>query len=356
MANSAWGVPIPEDKDYDQDSGSEYGSYESDSYSEDADDEYGELQMSSWGNQSTPTPQQTASFDVPITDWHKLMDPSVQIKAGEVGSGGLHRQGKNYKPVDEQAILNQRLKGTPVPSGSKSKKKGSKKKSGNGDPSVSSVPKKNKKKSTTLRPPSSSAVRSRLPLSNSVWGGSELASTPFWETSGSGASKYATNRTAATTSTQRQQQHPPSHTSKQHDSQRKSLPPHSNHRESKYQPSSAKVNQPTPVRSASKSFLGSASSKYANSSTTTSTSLSEKHKALPLLPSKEAILKLNIEITPGISAVLDIYETNDYKKLVRDFGEKHHLKISEEAENAFAEKISVLIKNVNRSVLNNDLD
>ncbi|CAO3618591.1 unnamed protein product [Cunninghamella echinulata] len=339
MANSAWGVPIPEDKDYDQDSGSEYDSYESGSYSEDEGEEYGELQMSSWGNQGT-SPQQTASFDVPITI----------VKAGEIGLGGLHCQGKNYKPVDEQAILNQRLKGTPVPGGMVILQH--------------SAPKKNKKKPATLRPPSSSAIQSRLPLSNSVWSGSELASTPFWETSGSGASKYATSRPAATTSTQQQQQRPP-HTFKQHAPQQQLLPQRSNHHEQRYQqqqrqsqqsqPSSARVSQPTPVQSTSKPFLGSASSKYANS-TTTSVPSPAQSQLLPLLPSKEAILKLNIEIIPGISAVLDIYETNDYKKLVRDFGEKHHLKISEEAESAFAEKIGVLVKNINKNVLINELD
>lgn len=333
MANSAWGVPIPEDN-----SGSEYDSYESDSYSDEEDNEYGDLQMSSWGSQQP----QTTTFDVPINDWHKLMDPTVKVKAGALGSGGLHRQGKNYKPVDEQEILAQRLKGTPLSSGSKKKKK-SKKKNGNGPssgkPTPSLTPKipKKKKKNSSNRPPSSSAVRSRIPLSESIWGKSELTSKPFWETTGSGASKYATRPTSTSNNNNNQ---PPS-SSKPQQQPRSS----SQLQQQQQQPQQ----QPEPQPSLSKPFLGSSASRYANpTNITPKAPVPQQSQLSSLIPPSETLLKLNIEITPGITAVLDIYETDDYRKLVKDFGAKHNLIISEQAEIAFAEKIKVMVMGVNQ--------
>ncbi|CAO3626826.1 unnamed protein product [Cunninghamella blakesleeana] len=334
MANSAWGVPIPEDN-----SGSEYDSYEFDSYSDEEDNEYGEVQMSSWGAQQP----QTATFDVPINNWHKLMDPTVKVKAGALGSGGLHCKGKNYKPVDEEEILAQRLKGTPI-SGGKKKSRGKKKSgsapvSGRPTPSIPKGPKKSKR-GPPARPPSSSSVRSRIPLSDSVWGNSELASTPFWERAGAGASRYATKPT----SNNNNQSRPPQ---PQQQSRSSSQPPPSVQQSQRQRPPPPQP--PAPQPSLSKPFLGSSASRYANPSTAAPKAHVPQHSQLsPSIPSSETLLKLNIEITPGITAVLDIYETDDYRKLVKEFGEKHHLIISEQAETAFAEKIKVMVMGVNQ--------
>ncbi|KAG0172498.1 hypothetical protein DFQ28_007483 [Apophysomyces sp. BC1034] len=65
-----------------------------------SDDEYGPI-ATAWGNQAGTT----AGIDA----WKTLADPNVKIKANGLGSGNLHRRGPNYKPIEEKAILDQRL-------------------------------------------------------------------------------------------------------------------------------------------------------------------------------------------------------------------------------------------------------
>ncbi|KAI7870480.1 hypothetical protein BDF14DRAFT_1774647 [Spinellus fusiger] len=54
--------------------------------------------MTAWGDQSDTTDK-----------WRSLSEPGSQVKSGQLGSGGLHRKGRNYIPVAENVILNQRL-------------------------------------------------------------------------------------------------------------------------------------------------------------------------------------------------------------------------------------------------------
>src|SRR6185312_17435536 len=54
----------------------------------------------------------TSSIDVDqkaisekLSAWHSLVDPDVENVRGGVGSGQLHRSGRNYIPVSEQEVL-----------------------------------------------------------------------------------------------------------------------------------------------------------------------------------------------------------------------------------------------------------
>lgn len=100
-------------------------------YSE-SEDEYAPLQMSAWGTQKV-TEEGKTEVNVSMDDWASLIDPSVKLKSNGIGTGQLHRQGKNFKPVDEQLILDRRL-GKPLPKGGLNGGK-KKKKSKSGQPS-----------------------------------------------------------------------------------------------------------------------------------------------------------------------------------------------------------------------------
>ncbi|KAG2224750.1 hypothetical protein INT45_009065 [Circinella minor] len=78
-----------------------------------SDDDYEPIAVTSWGDQTkkelelTVTKQKEEN-DVK-NDWNALLDPNAKVSETGLGSGGLHRQGKNYQPVDETLILQQRL-------------------------------------------------------------------------------------------------------------------------------------------------------------------------------------------------------------------------------------------------------
>ncbi|KAF7729565.1 hypothetical protein EC973_004240 [Apophysomyces ossiformis] len=161
---------------------------------DDDDDDYAPLQMTSWGNQASNnnnSSDNAPQINVTMGDWSSLIDPNVKVKAGGLGSGGLHRKGANYKPVDEVFILNQRLKNQPIPKGTGGKKKSKSKPS---TPKMAS-PKSNspKPKSSassyhpspkpSSQPPLRAPARPRPPQGGegSAWGSGQLASTPFWE-------------------------------------------------------------------------------------------------------------------------------------------------------------------------------
>lgn len=84
------------------------------SYS-DSDDDYEPLDLTVEGFHSTGT-----------QGWGTLLDPQIKIDAS---CGQLHRQGRNFRPIDEQLIVDRRL-GKPLPpgglNGPKKKKKRSK--------------------------------------------------------------------------------------------------------------------------------------------------------------------------------------------------------------------------------------
>ncbi|KAI8067049.1 hypothetical protein BC940DRAFT_301182 [Gongronella butleri] len=87
------------------------------------DEEYAPLTMTGWGQQAQAVVEEDNDPVDPdnIKGWSSLADPNKKLAPGQLGSGGLHRKGKNYIPVDESTILRQRLGQPPV---AKKKKQG----------------------------------------------------------------------------------------------------------------------------------------------------------------------------------------------------------------------------------------
>ena len=79
---------------------------------ESSDDEYAPIVATAWGDQAaTPTTtENNENKDSGPKSWNDLVDPTFKVQANGLGGGNLHRKGRNYKPVDEQTILNQRYK------------------------------------------------------------------------------------------------------------------------------------------------------------------------------------------------------------------------------------------------------
>ncbi|KAI9261540.1 hypothetical protein BDA99DRAFT_78906 [Phascolomyces articulosus] len=77
------------------------------------EDDYAPIAVSSWGDQAKKEdpPKEENKENEKKNDWRSLLDPNAEVAANGLGSGGLHRQGKNYRPVDETLILQQRLSG-----------------------------------------------------------------------------------------------------------------------------------------------------------------------------------------------------------------------------------------------------
>ncbi|KAF7724150.1 hypothetical protein EC973_001275 [Apophysomyces ossiformis] len=76
-------------------------------HTDDSDDDYATIVATSWGDQN-------AGYHVPndnVCAWHTLADPDAKIGPGGLGSGNLHRKGRNYIPVNEDIIIKQRTKG-----------------------------------------------------------------------------------------------------------------------------------------------------------------------------------------------------------------------------------------------------
>jgi hypothetical protein len=154
----------------------------------DSEDEYGPLQAT-WGSQTAES-----------AGWDSLKDPNAKPTQKGLGTGQLHRKGRNFKPIDEEVIISQRLQKN------SSKKKGSNSRSFSQDntsttstqnrrktslPSTSSPQKQQRAKnkqpsfstptSPPTRPSSSLAGRiSRPAKSNNAWS-RPLVDTPFWE-------------------------------------------------------------------------------------------------------------------------------------------------------------------------------
>lgn len=143
------------------------------------DDDYESVEIAAWGDNAKK--EESLS-------WNNLIDESVKVKAGGIGSGDLHRRGGNFKPLSEATILAQRLS-KPIP-GKKNPAK-----------PASTTVKKKKKKAVKPAPatttPSKFAVArkpyipapiyklpERKPAANappSTWGSTPLVETPFWE-------------------------------------------------------------------------------------------------------------------------------------------------------------------------------
>lgn len=150
----------------------------SDYSSDNSDDEYGPI-VGAWGDQKGSN---TTEDDTVLSGWHALADPNAKIGPKGLGSGGLHRQGKNYKPIEEEAILEQRKrtqvqgkkgskKGTSSSSrGGKSKKLPDKKTSSSRTrPSSRKETNAKKSPTTTIRSSRSKAPPNNAPSQWSQW-------------------------------------------------------------------------------------------------------------------------------------------------------------------------------------------
>ncbi|KAL0076749.1 hypothetical protein J3Q64DRAFT_1770551 [Phycomyces blakesleeanus] len=330
-------------------------------------------------------------------DWNSLMDPNVKIKASGIGSGNLHRKGANFKPVDEQMILNQRLgKGGPMPKSASSR--GGKKKRGGfsaGTSRPTPKPFSSKYKPYTPAPPSNVPSTTRRPppgSQNTAWGSGTLADTPFWEKAATPAAPAPPVAPAASaarpgygqsSSTSR---YAPQHAApaapavpapafQQGAAASKYAPTfQQGAAASKYapktvsEPAAAPVFQepayhhppptssPPPPAQASTSTSaynplfsqGAAASKYAPKPAAPPAPVAPVAPA-PLEyapePVEEApLFSFNIELAPGVYANLPVYPTADYLTLVDAFEKRHHLQINDDAKQAFASKIGELVE------------
>ncbi|KAI8393531.1 uncharacterized protein BYT42DRAFT_551374 [Radiomyces spectabilis] len=171
------------------------------SFASEYDDEYGPV-VSAWGDQAKSI---MSTDESESKRWDTLIDPSVKLGPAGIGTGNLHRKGRNYIPVDEKAILHQRLK-TPIPGSKKNKLIANavdKRTSSNPKPANkdfkhhSSTARSNSfapvTANTTTTPTSSSRIPPRRrPASqiNSAWADPKaLAIDPFWISSTSSTSE-----------------------------------------------------------------------------------------------------------------------------------------------------------------------
>lgn len=339
-----------------------YNDYSDEEYS---DDEYAPLELTSWGAQAVTGENGKTEVNVSMDGWQSLIDPSVKLKAGGVGSGQLHRKGGNFKPLDESYIIQQRL-GKPIP-----KAIGGGKKKKSGKPKGSAAPPPSRK---PLVPPSSSAYRApRRPITapgNNVWGAAELASTPFWEqsassaTSGTFASKYASPAPAAAPVQPQQRQPPPP--SQEHswgalDERAPAKPPVQQQQQQQ---------QPQAPSAFTHSATGSRASKYATPAASAPVQQPpqppqqyqqppppQQQQQLPpqqvYAPSstptiyhklEQPVLTINIEISQGITAKMLVYENDEPYDAVEQFEKNHHLTMDVTAKQRFAQQVHLLLQ------------
>ncbi|RCI00449.1 hypothetical protein CU097_006863 [Rhizopus azygosporus] len=166
----------------------------------DNEDDYGPV-ISAWGSQTT---------NDPTALWHTLADPDAKPGPKGIGSGNLHRRGKNYIPISEEQILAHRLhqgatKKKLTPNEPKIPKK--KKENTNCSPKkpLQAAPKPKSLETT----PSFTTLRPIKNEESNRW--KQLVETPFWEihenntntTSSSSSDRKETNgnspRSVATT-------------------------------------------------------------------------------------------------------------------------------------------------------------
>ncbi|KAG0940734.1 hypothetical protein G6F57_005560 [Rhizopus arrhizus] len=353
-------------------------------YSDESDDEYAPIQISGWGTQQTQ--EGTTEVTVSMEGWSSLVDPTVKMKAGGIGSGQLHRKGKNFKPVDEQLILDRRL-GKPLPKGGLNgeAKKKKKKKGKGGAPPQSKMPPPPKPSKTM--PPTFNRNRPPIKPGASAWSSNALVETPFWEKpNGSAASKWADPAPAAAPvsappvtqpsswSQQQQQQQqqqrtqpqqqwsqppqqqqwaqPPQQPQQQQWAQPQPQQQWSHPQPQQQQPQSmwAQPQQQQPHQQAHQQapgwphqpLLGTNASKYATPSAQTQ---SFAHPPQPAISQKSDIPKLTfkIELAPGVTANLPVYANDNPVDVVNEFEKKHHLVMSDAAKAKFAERVAMLL-------------
>ena len=351
------------------------------------------LAMSSWGEQTT-TKEGTTEYNVSAEGWAALIDPNFKVGPGGVGSGNLHRRGGNYKPVDEEHILNHRLKkGGPMPGTGKKKKRsrGGKSKSASSTPPSSRGGRGRGRggfpssSSSSSRSPISAPSRyGREPLSNNAWGAQQLTDKPFWEQpasaaapstdygSGASTSKYAPAGGAAASRYAPQQPQPPPPPQQQQWGQYQEQPQQQQQwnaqqnagsstsryaTESTQGSSTSRYATADAGSGASKWASGSSASKYATPVSTGSSADSiyaseEAKKSTPAqqqnapLSNSENILSINISFMPGVYATLNVPNQThiDYNKLVEDFVSHHRLQMVDEAKHSFTANVQKLVE------------
>ena len=374
MAHPSWNQqPLAQD-DYDDDDLSSY---------EDSEEEDLPLQISSWGTQKV-NDSGTTEVNLTMEGWKSLIDPNAKIGPNGIGTGNLHRRGANFKPVDEENILNHRLKKGPIqpkaPGAKKKKKKA---------PTPKPTPPPSARGrggygGRVPRPPPSTTRPPPSGMSATGWGAGKLAETPFWEqparaqqpppqqqpsnnwqapSSGAAASKYATGAAASKYAPQ-----PTPPTSTGSAASRYATPTGSS--ASKYAtPTTPQLSQPPSASSSTTSFsspaTGAAASKYATgaaaSKYATGAAASkyapqppqqQQQAPPPTIPpppppaplERKPILTFNIELVPGVSAPLNVYESSDPRDVVDTFEREHHLTMTPEAKQAFATHVAAFVQ------------
>lgn len=122
-----------------------YRTVNDDDYSD--EDDYEPIEIATCGDNNTKAEPPS---------WNNLIDSSVKIKAGGIGSGDLHRRGGNFKPLSEATILAQRLN-KPIPAKKGPKSSGPSKTSG-------AATRKKKKKGTSAKPVSHHISKPIIPV------------------------------------------------------------------------------------------------------------------------------------------------------------------------------------------------
>lgn len=171
----------------------------SSSSSSDEEEDYGPI-AGAWGDQKN---------DTSTADWSSLIDPNAKIGPNGLGTGGLHRKGRNYKPVDEKVILEQRLKSTSIKSAKK--KKSHERRKASSSTSDAGRPKAATQATSDKVPPKTTITRTVISSTVNVMPGHDRPSAPWhrdtvlgWDVTAdwnSPSPKPATPTTTTTTTT-----------------------------------------------------------------------------------------------------------------------------------------------------------
>lgn len=351
MAHPSWNQQTLAQDDYDDDDFSSY---------EDSEEEDLPLQISSWGTQKV-NDSGTTEVNLTMEGWKSLIDPNAKIGPNGIGTGNLHRRGANFKPVDEENILNHRLKKGPIQPKAPGSKKKKKKKAPTPRPTPTPPSRgRGGYAGRVPRPPPSTTRPPPSGMSGTGWGSGKLAETPFWEqpaqaqqpqqqpsnnwqspSSGAAASKYATG--AAASKYAPQQPTPPTSTGSS--ASRYATPP-TGSSASKYATPPQQLSQPPSASSSTTSFsspaTGAAASKYAPQPSQVPPTIPPP--PLPASLERKPILTFNIELVPGVSAPLNVYESSDPRDVVDTFEREHHLTMTPEAKQAFATHVAAFVQ------------
>ncbi|CEG75245.1 hypothetical protein RMATCC62417_10319 [Rhizopus microsporus] len=312
-------------------------------YSEtESDEEYAPLQIAGWGTQKI-NKEGTTEVSVSMDGWASLIDPTVQVKSNGIGTGQLHRQGRNFKPVDEQLILDRRL-GKPLPKGGLNGGK-KKKKSKSGQPQPQPPPPQ-QQQPRAPKPLKIAPNRGRPPIQpgSSAWATGKLVETPFWEQpNGTSASKYATPSAQPPQPQPQQQtpsqQPPQQQTWGQQPSQHQQFAQTWGQQPPQYQ-SQQQQQQP----------LGTMASKYATPAPAQPPTPAQpcqyqqqQQLFMPADPVKTPCLTFKIELAPGVTANLSVYANDNPLDVVNQFEKNHQLIMTEAAKSRFAERVGLLL-------------